>query len=331
MDLFRPKEKFSTGLDIGTAEIKLAKLKLEKGSVKLIALFSEPLQPDLSAALGKVVKAHNVKEANISVSGPSAIIRYVSLPRMSKEELAQALKFEAEKHIPFPISEVSVGAHILKSDPKDNKMSVLIAAVKKDFLNPRLKIIEEAGVKVINVDIDSLAVINSFCFNYPESDKTKTVALLNTGASLSNISIIEGAIPRLSRDIHIAGANFTQKISETLRLDFKSAENLKINPQKEQQDKITAVMDAVLLQLVAEIRTSFDYYESQNASSVVKIFLSGGSSLYVPLRERLSGLLGIEVESWNPLKQVIPSGGVDLAKITPEAAKFAVAVGLALR
>ena len=324
-------EKFSVGLDIGTSEIKFAKFKAEKDGLKAIALAAEPLQPDLASALGKVAKEQGIKEAGISISGSSAIIRHVSLPRMTKEELTQALRFEAEKHIPFPISEVNVDAHILKSDPKDNKMLVLIAAVKKDFLNQRLKALEQAGIKVMSVDIDSLALINAFNFNYPETDKTKTIALLNIGASLSNLSILEGTIPYLSRDIQIAGGNLTQKISEVLNIDLKAAENLKINPQNDQLDKITVVSETVFSQLAAEIRTSFDYYESQNASSVGKIFLSGGCSLLAGLKTSLANLLGIEVDQWNPFKQVVPVEGLDLSQIGPRQAKFAVAVGLALK
>jgi type IV pilus assembly protein PilM len=209
-------------------------------------------------------------------------------------------------------------------------MLVLIAAAKKDFLNQRLKLLEELGVRVDGVDVDSLALINAFTFNYPQTDKTKTIALLNIGASFSNLSILEGSLPRLSRDIHIAGNNFTQKIADTLSLDFNSAQSLKINPQQEQAGKITPAFEAILSQLAAEIRTSFDYYESQSASSVGKIFLSGGGSLFAGLKEGLANVLGTEVDYWDPLKQITPAGNLDLSAISGNAARFAVAVGLAL-
>jgi type IV pilus assembly protein PilM len=326
------KEKFSLGLDIGTSEIKLIKLKLDKDARELCGFAIEPFQDSPLAALKKIAEAETVKKVNISVSGPSAIVRYINLPRMTTEELRQSLKFEVEKHIPFPASEVNTDASILKSDLPDNKMLVLIAAVKKEFLNQRIKLIEEAGFKVNAVDIDSLAIINAFNFSYPQGgDTPKAVGLLNIGASYSNLNILEGIIPRLSRDIHIAGNNFTQKISDFMNLDNNAAEALKINPDREHADKLSASINTPLSQLAGEIRTSFDYYESQSASSVVKIFLSGGAGFFPGLKDSLANMLGIEVEHWDPLKRLNLSGSIDAEGIKAASLKLAVAAGLSLR
>ncbi len=331
MDLFKPKEKFSLGLDIGTSQIKLVKLKLGKDTTELCAFAIEPFQDSPLAALKKIAAAEAVKKVNISVSGPAAIIRYVNLPRMNTEELRQSLKFEAEKHIPFPASEVNTDASILKADLPDNKMLVLIAAVKKEFVNQRIKLVEEAGLKVNAIDIDSLAIINAFNFNYPGSDNPKAVGLLNIGATYSNLNILEGALPRLSRDIHIAGNSFTRKVSDALTLDKEPIEALKVSPDKEHADRSSASVDASFLQLVGEIRTSFDYYESQSASSVTKIFLSGGASLFPGLKDNLANMLGIEVDYWDPIKQLTLSSRVDREAIKAVSLELATAVGLSLR
>jgi len=326
---FIQKEKFSSGIDIGTAEIKAVKLKWGKDAPELYAVAAYPAQPDLAGALKNVVRDLDIKKANISVSGPAVIIRQATLPRMTEEELGQAIKFEAEKHIPFPIAEVNTDARILKADLAENKMLVMIAAVKKDFLNQRLKLLGEAGLKVNLVDIDSLAIINAFFFNNPEADKTKAIALLNIGAAFSNLNILEGSIPRLSRDIHIAGNNINQKIADTLGIDSRAAEALKVAPDR--VDKANPAVDAVLLQLSGEIRTSFDYFESQSASSINKIFLSGGGSLCPKAKESIANSLGVEVEYWDPLKQINVAPRIDQSLLKNLMPKLAVAIGLALR
>jgi type IV pilus assembly protein PilM len=252
---------------------------------------------------------------------------------MSSGELRQALKFEAQKYIPFSLDEVNLDSFILKEDLPDNKMLVLLAAVKKEFLRERLKIIESAGFKASIVDIDSLALINAFNFNYAkDSDilKNKTIALLNIGAALTNLNILEDGIPCLSRDIQIAGNNFTQKLMDIFGLDFKSAEELKINP-KERLQKVSQAIEAVLVNLASEVRTSFDYYESQSASDVIKIFLSGGSSLFSGLKDMLANLVGIEVEPWNPIGKINIGDSVDAEKVKAVSNQLAVAIGLALR
>lgn len=328
------KERFSVGLDIGTSTIKFVKLKFSNGNIELCGFALEPVSLDISGILKKIFQPFDSKIANVSVSGQQTIIRNVNFPKMNNEELKQALKFEAQKHIPFPVEEVSLDCHVLKPDLPDAKMMVLLAAVKKNFLNQRLKILEDSGITVNIVDIDSLSVINAFNFNYPqenEKEKQKTVALLNIGAAQSNLSILENSIPSLSRDINFAGNNFTQKLADAFGLDFKAGEILKLNPDKEKAEKIKSMIEGALTALATEIRVSFDYYESQNASSVGKIFLSGGGSLILGLKEMLAGMLDIEVEYWDVLSKISIPGNPDLQKAKDLTKQLVVAMGLALR
>jgi type IV pilus assembly protein PilM len=263
----------------------------------------EPVSADLESAVKSITQSQNAKKINISLSGTSVVLRYVNFSRMNNDELKQALKFEAQKYIPFPLNEVNLDGAILNPDMPDNKMLILVAAVKKDFLNQRAKIMQGAGLEINLVDIDSIALINAFNFNYAQDEgiKNRAIAILNIGSAFTNVNILENTIPRLSRDIPVAGNHFAQK------------------------------GDAAISNLAHEIRTSFDYYESQSASSVEKIFLSGRGSLSAGLKESLGNILGLETEYWDPLKQITIGKGVDPEKVKASSAQLAVAVGLALR
>lgn len=328
------KERFSVGLDIGTSTVKLVKLKFSQDTAELCDFKLVPVQAELNQTLKTIMQSQDIKRVNISVTGLSTIIRYVNFPQMNESELKQALKFEAPKYITFPILEANLDSYILKPDLPDNKMMVLLAAVKKELINQRLKLMEDLGLKTNIIDIDSLALINAFNFNYAgdfDNLKNKTIALLNIGASMSNINILEDGIPVLSRDIYIAGNNLTQKIQDTLGMDFKSAEEWKFNPDKERLERVITSIKSALSELAQELRTSFDYYESQSASSVEKIFLSGGSSKFFGLKDILTSLLDIEVEYWDPLKQINIANSIDPKEIKALSSQLAVAVGLALR
>ncbi len=331
---FKKKEKIVVGLDIGTSAVKAVKLKFNKDGITECCGFNlEPVQLDMAPVLSRIVQAEDADRVNISLSGPSVVIRYINFPKMQAEELRQALKFEAQKHIPFSVNEVNLDAHILKEDLPDNKMLVLVAAAKKDFISQRMKIIDSAGLRPSLIDIDSLALINAFNFNYTDAEKLehKAVALLNIGAQETNLNILDKAIPRLSRDIYIGGNNFTQKLMEVFGVDFKSAEELKINPDKDKAGKALSAAESVLSNLSAEIRVSFDYYESQGASSVNKIFLCGGSSLLPGLKDMLANILDIAVEYWDPFAKIAISADIDAPKLKGLSARMAVAAGLALR
>lgn len=327
------KEKFSFGIDIGSHSVKLVKLRLAKDEIELCNFTLEEPGLNLTEHLKKLNQTYAIESANISVSGPATLIRYVNFPRMSEAEMRQALRFEAQKHIPFSISEVNLDGYILKSDLADNKMLILIAAVKKELVSQQLKLIDEAGIRAHVIDIDSIALINAFNFNYTLDDnlKNKAIALINIGASMTNLNIIEAGFPRLSRDIQISGNNFTQKLADSLAIGLKAAEGLKLNPDKERANKVAAAIEAVLSNLAGEIRTSFDYYESQSATSVLKIFLSGGSSSFSGLKDILANLLGIEVEYWDPFKKINLSAEIDAEKLKSISGHLAVAMGIALR
>jgi type IV pilus assembly protein PilM len=252
---------------------------------------------------------------------------------MNAQELKQALKFEAEKYIPFPVEEVNLDGYILREDLPDNKMRILLAAVKKESLNQRLKLLRELGLEIDIVDIDSLALINAFNFNYSEDEnlKNKTMALLNIGSATTNLNILENGLPSLSRDISIGGNNFTQRVADVLGSDFKTAEGLKTDSDKRKSDKVISAVESVLAKLAQEVRTSFDYYESRSVSFVEKIFISGGGSLYTGLKDMLTALLGLPVENWDPLKKISLAGNLDGSKIKAISGQLAVAIGLALR
>lgn len=332
------KEELSVGLDIGSGSIKAVALEAKDKQVILKKFNLTAVNPgaNLSSAVKQSLSAIGVvdERINISLSGQSVIIRYVWLPLMSQKELISSLKFEAVKLIPFSIEEVNVDSYILKQDVSNNKMLVLIVAAKKEAISERIKLIQDLGFKVGVVDVDSLALINAFNFNYhsgAEKELPKALALLNIGASVSNLNILEAGIPVFSRDIYIAGSNFSQKITDTSGIDFSAAEKAKMETDQAKQQKIAALVESIISSLVSEIRISFDYYESQGASSVEKIFLSGGGSLFYNLKNNLNHMLGMDIDYWDPTRHLAFLENNEAGKLKSAAAQFAVALGLAMR
>lgn len=327
------KNQASVGLDIGSSSVKLVKLNFLPETIELCACEFTDVKEDLGPCLRKMAEAYALESVNLSVSGQAIVTRYVIFPHMALQELRQSLKFEAQKYIPFDVNEVNLDACILKDNLADNKMLVLVAAAKKDFISQRIKIIEDAGLKCNLIDINAISIINSFLTNYAE-DKAATLgtfALLNIGSQMSNLSIVDDSVPWLSRDIHIGGSLITRQMQEILQLAQNSAEDLKRGFDPVKYPKIVSIIEGMSSELAAELRTSFDYFESQSASSVKRMYLSGGSSRLFSLRELLATTLGIEVLPWDPLRKIIFQEGQDAQKLSQQSAYLAVAVGAALR
>lgn len=332
---FSLSDGYSAGLDIGTQAAKLVILKFTKDQIELCDFkISSDSAAGREELFSRIKHYKELQSVNLSVSGPSTIIRYVNFPRMSEQELKNALRFEAQKHIPFSIAEVNFDSYILKEDISANNIVVLLAAVKKDVLKERLSAAEKSGLRVGIMDMDSLALINAFNFNnaiVENKTQRQACALLNIGALTTNLNVLEDSTPHLSRDIHIAGNNLTQKIADICGLDLKAADKLKVNPDKARAQDIVKAIDSVSAALIAEVRGSFDYYESQSASNVSKIYLSGGSALLAGFKDALANLLGIEVDYWNPFKRMSVADGINKQELAASSSQLAVAVGLALR
>jgi len=336
MDIFRrSKSTPKVGLNIGSSSVRVARL-VDKDWVKELVSFGiEPIKKDheradLIEAVKKVMQDAGItaKRVNTSISGQSVIVRYIELPKMTKEELAGAIRFEAEKYIPFKIADVILDHQVL-DEPRAGKMKVLLVAAKAELIQDHIKVIEGAGLTPALIDYDSFTIINSFQMNNPDATN-QTVALLNIGSRLTNISILNEGVSYFTRDVKIAGDDITKAIVERLSLEYHAAEELKHNPGQ-RETEISETIRPVLENFLSEIRLSFDYYESQFEKGIDKVYLSGGSARLRGLTEFLKEGLRLEIEVWDPTRSLEVGTDADRTRLAEVAPSLAVCIGLALR
>ncbi len=332
----KSKLKKSLGLDIGSFAVKVVELSSSSGKMAVSAFGTAGIanlsRQEAADSIKKLLTQSGVtlKDAAISVSGNSVIERFITLPKMDEEALKGAIKFEAEKLIPFDLSECVIDHKILGGDERENKINVLLVAVKKEHLSLRLKLAEEAGLTVRLVDVDMFAAANAFmrCFKNPAD---KTVAILNMGASLTNISILRGEGIYFARDLAIGGNDFNSAISRLLGLDAGAAEELKLSPNEKMQDVIGCVRP-VLNNLLDEVKLSFSYYENQTGKEIDEINVTGGGSGIVGLADAFQENFGSKPSILNPMHFAeVGLGGSDKGPLEKTGSSFTVAMGLALR
>lgn len=336
--IFKGGPYASLGIDIGASRIKAVKVIFNGASAVLSQAVSETVvDGNVQDALSRVVSFFSdvKKGVNLSIAGSNSVVmRYITMPRMEKKELFQALKFEATKYVPFPLEEVYFDAQIISPQgaADGNKMQVLLAAARKEVVNQRLETAQKAGISVRCVDIDCLAVFNAFsavCPDIMQSYGKKTFALLNISDHNSNLDIIEGGSLRLSRDLHQGVLKMTERISAASSLSRPGVVSALADGLQEKQDDLGRVFGQAVSELAMELRVSFDYYESQSSSAVSAIQLSGAASGWPGFSGQLSELLGLPVDQWDPLRK--PPAADDLALPLGNSGDFAVAAGLALR
>jgi len=332
----RSKLKKSLGLDMGSYTVKAVELSGSSDKISVSAFGTTRVaslsRQEAADSIKKLLSRSGMilKEAAISVSGPSVIERFITLPKMDAEALKGAIKFEAEKLIPFDVNDCILDHKILGKDDRENKINVLLVAVKKDHLMDRVKLAEEAGLAVRLVDVDMFAAANAFmrCFKNPAD---KTVAVLNMGASFTNISILRGEGVYFARDIAVGGNDYSSAISKKLNLDAAAAEELKLSPGEKAKDVIGCIRPA-LNSLLDEVKMSFSYYENQTGKGIDEIYVSGGGSDIVGLADAFQENFGSAPLILNPMHFAeVGLAGSDKGSLEKTGCSFTVAIGLALR
>ncbi|TKJ33726.1 pilus assembly protein PilM [bacterium (candidate division B38) B3_B38] len=342
------KGKSLVGLDIGSSSVKVVELKpTPKGlhQYHLVSLGMERLIPeaivdgaimDSGAVINtihKVFDQSRIKTKNVatSLSGSSVIIRKISLPVMSDEELAESIHWEAEQYIPFAIEDVNLDYQVMERKGGDQAtMDVILAAVKKDRINNYTSVISHAGRIPVVMDVDAFALQNAFEINYPD-ELDKVLALINVGASVTNISIFQEGVSVLWRDISFGGNQYTESIQKELNLSYEQAEELKKGGEVEgiPQESLLSILNSVSANVVREVQKTVDFFQ---AVSLDKLIISGGSAKIRGLDQFLSEKLNTPVEMFNPFRNISYSPKeFDPEYLDEVAPIFGVAVGLALR
>src|SRR5271165_7094361 len=340
------KTKSLIGLDIGSSSVKAVELKKTKEGYELVSHGIETLAQD-TVVDGAIMDAPSVAEKIISifdtqkikakdvatsVSGHSVIVKRVSMPLMTEEELFDRVQAEASQHIPFDIADVNLSHQLLEAT--ENQMDVLLVAVKKDKILNHTNVLAQAGKTPVVVDIDAFALQNAFELNY-EPDPSQVVALLNVGASVMNINIIRGWTPLFTRDVSVGGNQYTDALQKELDLSFDDAERLKKGDtlpsvtDEQKQQILRSVSDILTL----EIQKTFDFFRATaSGENIQRIVVAGGTARVPGLVDLLREEFAMPVEELNPFRKVLinPSKHSD-DQIREMAPRLAIAVGLALR
>jgi len=347
--MWKRASKSLVGVDIGSSSVKAVELQGKNGNFELVSLGYEGLQPDsivdgqimelnsVSNAINNIFTEHKIKTTRVAagVNGHSVIVKNIVLPQMTNEELQESFAWHAEEHIPFDISEVNLDYHVTGGSA--DAIHVLLAACKHDKIANLKQAIQLAGKQPAVIDVDAFALQNCYELNY-EPQPDQIVALLNIGASTTNINILSGIRSVFTRDATFGGNQYTSLLQKELGLTFDQAEGVKRGmplPEGSEQREIAPVLETVSDILALEIQKTIDFYRAtveDGETAVQKILISGGGSKLKGLVEFLSKRFEIPVEMFDPFRKIkIDSRGFDpeyMSEIVPE---MAIAVGLALR
>jgi type IV pilus assembly protein PilM len=329
------------GIDLSSNYFRAVEISARGDAFELSNLTSVPIEAsDEKAALTKVLasfaKTDKPRIVVVSASGKGTLIRYIDMPRMSFKDLKKAFAIESDKYFPFPKDTIYTDCHILDPKSADKKMSVLVAAVKKDVVDARIKLLREVGIDPMAVTLSAAAVSNAFTAIPPamlaQTVRTKgagTVALVDIGESSTNLMIISAGVPRFSRDIFIGITEIVKRITNVAGVSAVEAGAF-LYKTEERPEAAQKALEAIVSSLVSEIRLSFDYFITEKNMPIGQLYLIGEGVVIPGIEEIFVQSMDIPLVVWNPLEKLILAPRIDRGTVEKEGRRFITALGLAL-
>lgn len=339
------RKKNTVGLDIGSGLIKVAVVDHSKSQPELVRVAITPLLADaivegeimdpgiVADAISACLADAGVtsKDMVTAVGGRDVIIKKIQIERVKEQQARELMRWEAEQHVPFDMESVELDFQILDPESRGAEMNVLLVAAKRELVEAKARVLADAGLNAVAIDVDAFALHNAFELNHPEA-MSGIVALVNIGHEVTNINIVEDGVPILTRDLPMGTRRFREDLQRERGLGSEEAAAILQGFDRSEH------LDAVLEQRGEEIAVgveraaAFLASSSRSGAQVTAVYICGGGSRAPGLIDVLANRLRLPVEAANPLANLVVRDGAFESLVTDEVAPLLMLpIGLALR
>ncbi|MGC1855006.1 MAG: pilus assembly protein PilM [Candidatus Aquirickettsiella sp.] len=180
------------GLDIGSNMIKWVSLgynnELKQYAIQAISMPTEAPQNKDVTHIANILKKTLLDQEHIRsciVNIPDILVcsKWVQIEHTDRQRIEETIELLVEQSIPYPLCNLYFDYQIFEPSPESqDKCKVLIVACRKEHVDFRLDIIQQANLIPIVVEMSSYALERAYCFFYPHKINEKTI-LLEIGAS----------------------------------------------------------------------------------------------------------------------------------------------------
>ena len=336
------------GMDLSDLSFKVVQLekKNSKDIIRAYSLIDIPqeyfadgriLDKNKTAKLIKEViekagpKKINTKKVICSLPESKIFLRIITIPRMEKTEIEEAIKWEIEASIPLSVDQVYYDWKLISE--KDNKQNILTVAVSREIVDDILEVLDLANLEVYALESESISAVRSLIQNKNKAESAAVI--VDLGSKITNFIITQDGVPFFTSSIPFSSEGVTDAIAKSLGIGNEDAEKIKRSQglgQINQESSILNSMQSYLESLAMEIEKSIDFYQSINGelgTKIEKIIICGGGSNLKGLLSYLTKRLARDVRIGDPWVNL--DFGNNLPIINKERSiQFATAVGLAM-
>ena len=342
--ILRPKDPPLVGIDLTSTVVKVLDLNETDGQIQLEnyavvpfathAVLEKEIKDaaSVSATIKQALEYAKVKNkaAVIAVPSSSVITATLQMPAdLSEEDLEGQVEVEAHKFVPYPLNEVSLDFEILGSSKHQiGLLDVLVVASRRDYVESRVDVVEDAGlqVKVVEVESTALERVNILF----ERDTTIT-AIIDIGASTTSLTVLRNGRSIYTRDDLFGGNILTEEIMQHYGLSYTQAGlSKKIGDLPD--DYLSNILNPFKEAILQQINRSLQFfYSSSHYTQINQIILAGGCAAIPHLTMFLQEKLHIPCIVANPFKHMRISSHLNTANLHNDAPSLLLCCGLALR
>lgn len=332
------------GLDIGVGSVKAVSISKQNDKLVLDAIgeVSSPrvnwLDGDQKAisevadSIKKLLNDVKIKPKKVVTSLPEdeVVSRLIRLPPLKESEIKDALRYEAETFIPYPLDQVSIDYEIVEEDSA-GRLAVFAIAARNQLINSYVKLFKTLNMEILALESPAVAIRRIVSNSVSD---TAGMLVVDMGEKYSDIVSINSGKVYFTRAMSVGGESLTRAISVNLGLDMASAEEYKKAygmKEMELEGKIKAAILPVFTSMAEEIRRALASFREEQGKAADLLVLSGGGATLPGLGEELSKLLGIEVQVIQPFIKMVTDKLSLPFDINTEGCRFTLAVGLAMR
>lgn len=341
------RQKSSVAIDIGSHALKVVEILFRGPEARLVNCGVAPLPPEsivdsevmdrllVVETIQNLFEERGIRNRRVvsAVAGRGVIVKRIRMEKVDESEAAEAIRLEAEQHVPYDMEDVSLDYQILQPEVGPNEMEVLLVAAKRERISDHAQLLREAGLTPIAIDLHAFAVQNALEWNH-DTKPEDVLGLVNIGAELTNIHIVRGGSPLYTQDVSTGGNDFLKAVQKSFQCTREEAMEVLRGETQDARGNLAPLLDEFCSELSGTLEKSLLYLQSSNddVEKLDRIFLSGGSAMIHGLAEVLAETQSAPVEIVNPLNRIQYSPEA-LAPSDPRGIgpQLAVGVGLALR
>jgi type IV pilus assembly protein PilM len=350
-DFFNESTPPLIGVDISTSSVKMVELSSTgKGSYRLEGYSIAAIPKDaivdgnvsgleqVSDAVKLAWKLLGSREKRTALALPSAAVitkKVLMSADLRETDMEAQVEAEANQYIPFPLEEVNIDFQVIGPAPSNaDEVEVLIAAARKEKIEDRVAAAEDAGLKVIVMDVDTYATEAAYGIvanQLPNSGKDQTVMIVDVGAVMMHINVLHDNKSVYTREQAFGGAQLTQEIQRRFGLSLEEAEIAKRKgglPESYENEVLQPFMQS----MSTEVARALQFFTSSTQfNRVDHIVLAGGCAAIPAVDVMVQERTQVNTIIANPFQSMSLSSKVKQQQATTDAPALIIACGLAMR